>query len=61
MQICDTFKVIVLVSLPDNKWSIMACFLYNKKMYIFREKKSQLIVKCATDGGTYNHSIRLIV
>lgn len=30
-------------------------------MCIFRENKSQLIVKCATDGGTYNHSIRLIV
>lgn len=49
------------VSVPDNKFFLWLISNLTKKMYIFRENKSQLILKCATDGGTYNHFIRLIV
>ena len=62
MQICGTFTVIQFwchnQTMNGPLWLVS---YITKKTYIFRENKSQLIVKCATDGVTYNHSIRLIV
>lgn len=42
----------------DIPWYLISCV--TRKLYIFRGNNSQLVVKFATDGRTYNLSIRLI-